>query len=309
MIKNKNKYNSKDINSVKSRLVELSGINMNYVEFLDIYVNETETVHITIIDDFTVEDKLDVVFIHGLTGTSLYYYKCFVQLSKYMRIIALDLPGMGLSNRAFINYKKYNFEEAETFFVSRVDLALSKIGVDKFHFISHSFGGYISCLYYIHHPEKVLSMILLSPVGITSCYVEWISTPLEDLYQRVMYMFKKPPTEGYKIVPFADKILDKMLAHKLKYIKCDEEKEVFKDIVNFICKSTTTSEYLIYHFFNGTIQSYKPIIYYYEFFEKVKIDFIYGDRDWNPVDHAEEVIDYNINILFIKLAKKGFTFR
>jgi hypothetical protein len=104
-----------------------------------------------------------------------------------------------------------------------------------------------------------------------------------------MYVFKKPPTEGFKIVPFADKLIEKMLAHKLKYIKCEEEKEVFKDVVNYIYKTETTSEFLIYHFFNGSIQAYKPIIYYYECFENIKIDFIYGDRDWNPIDHAEEV--------------------
>lgn len=286
----KQEYNSKDANSIKFKMMELSGIDMNYMEFYDIYVNELETVHVLIIDDYTIEDKIDTVFIHGLTGTSLYYYKCFKALSKYIRIIALDLPGMGLSNRVPIkDIEKYDFAKTENFFVTRVDIALNKLGIDKFHFITHSFGGYVSCLYTIYHPERVISLQLLSPVGITSIYHEWISTPMEDFFQKVFYAIRKPPSEGYKMIPFAEKILEKMLAHKLKYISSEEERKVFKDMISCVYNQNSTSEYLIYHFFNGSIQAYKPVIYYYELLEKVKIDFIYGDRDWNPLDHAEEV--------------------
>ncbi len=34
--------------------------------------------------------------IHGLTGTSMYYYKIFKELSKKFRLICFDLPGMGI---------------------------------------------------------------------------------------------------------------------------------------------------------------------------------------------------------------------
>lgn len=278
------------LDKLKFRLMELTGINPDYIDFYNIYVNEEDSVHVLIIDDYSVEEKPDFVFIHGLTGTSLQFFKLFKPLSLKMRIIAIDLPGMGLSNRADVNANNYDYEKAEDYFLSRLDIAFDKLGVKDFHFLSHSFGGYISCLYTMNNPSRVKSLILLSPVGISSHFIEYASTNVEDMFQRIMYNLKKPPTFGYQMIGmFAKSFFEKILSNKLKKLDTQEENDVFASLMQGVFKLKATSENLIYKFFNGNIQAYKPVCFYYESFEKIKIDFIYGDSDWNPIEHAEEL--------------------
>ena len=284
-------YDKNDPFSLKSALLNIVGINLKYIDFMEIYVNNEETIHICVIDEFENgnEVKPDLVFVHGLTGTSIFFYKCFKSLSKYARIIALDLPGMGFSNRVKINTDKFSFEEAQNFFLDRINIALEKINVEKFHFISHSFGGYMSSLYSIKFPQKVLSLTLLSPIGITSSYIEYFSTPTEEFMQKMMYMLNLTPTEGFKSIPFFYKIMDNLLNHKLRHLGNKEEQNIFKEIIHYIYSKESTSEYFIFKFFNVSIQPFKPIIYFYEVLKDIKIDFIYGDNDWNPIDHSEDV--------------------
>lgn len=282
--------NNEKLNRLKLKLMEFTDIKSEYIDSYNIFLNNSDSIHVMIIDDYTIKNKPDVVFVHGLTGSSMQYFKCWKDLSKHMRIIALDLPGMGLSNRPYINPNEYDFNKTEDYFIERIDKALTILGIKRFHFISHSFGGYISCLYTMRFKDKVLSLILLSPVGISSHFVEIGTTNIEDLFQRVLYNLKKPPSYGYKIIgTFAKSFFERILTNKLKNFKNKDEGEVFSDLMQEIFHLGTSSENLIYKFFNGHIQAYKPICFYYETLENIKIDFIYGDADWNPIEHAEEL--------------------
>ena len=88
-------YDKEEEVTLKEKLINFSGVPHKYVDFAEIYVNNDEYVHVTLIDDKTVSDKKDLVLIHGLAGSALVYFKIFKEYSKIYRIIGIDLPGMG----------------------------------------------------------------------------------------------------------------------------------------------------------------------------------------------------------------------
>lgn len=73
-----------------------------YTSFFEITTNENISLHVTIVDDPTINkindkiiEKQNLVMLHGLSSSGLFFYKLFKDLSKYFTIYAIDLPGMG----------------------------------------------------------------------------------------------------------------------------------------------------------------------------------------------------------------------
>ena len=103
-------------------------------------------------------DRPVLLLIHGL-GCSLKYWACLFaaqELSPY-RIIALDLPGFGLSEKpdAF----DYRFEsQAELIF----DL-LDALRIEKCSLIGHSMGGAIAIIMALQRPERLRQLIAIEP--------------------------------------------------------------------------------------------------------------------------------------------------
>ncbi len=54
----------------------------------------------------------------------------------------------------------------------------------------------------------------------------------------------------------------------------------------------TTSEHAIFSFFNKHLQAFQPITAFSDYLKSKKILIIYGEEDWSPISHAEEVINY-----------------
>jgi len=54
-------------------------------------------------------------------------------------------------------------------------------------------------------------------------------------------------------------------------------------------RNHSTSENAIYNFFDKNLRAYKPITYSYELLKDTKILFLYGDRDWCPIKHAQDL--------------------
>ncbi len=166
---------------------------------------------------------------------------------------------------------------------------IDNLGINRVNFVSHSFGGYITGLFAINYPHLIDSIILISPVGVTSCYSEIISSKSEDRIQKLMYLIGYPPSKAFKIIPFSGGILEKMICNNIKKLDSEDDKQLIRSTIKYILNLPATTEHLIFNLFNWKLQPFKPLIYYYEILEKLKIDFIYGDSDWNPYEHAEDV--------------------
>lgn len=130
-----------------------------------------------------------VLCIHGVPTSSFLYRKVLTSLSKKgYKGVAIDLPGLGLSERP------RDFDYSFSGFADFLYKAIKALKLKKFHLVVHDVGGPIGFALAARHPEKILSLTVLN---------SWID----------VVNFKKPAV----MRPFEKKILGeaelKMITH------------------------------------------------------------------------------------------------
>jgi len=241
---------------------------------------------VTIVDDPNFLNKDTLVLLHGLTGSSIVFYKMFQKLSTTYKVIGIDLPGMGCSSRNEIKYT--DFQSTADYFTDRIKYTLEYLNVDKFTLCGHSFGGYISGLFTIKYPDIVNKLMFLSPVGISSEITHISTNPLEDIVHKVFYNIRGPPTIGYKCFGF----FSNLCFHFLMDTKCKKmtgkgEADLFKNFMSCLFRNTCVSEKAVFVFFDIHCRAYNPLINNYKKLQDKPMIFFYGDNDWSPVSHAQ----------------------
>lgn len=102
-----------------------------------------------------------LILVHTIGQSYYTWRKLFYRLSENYRVIALDLPGHGYSDRPYTF--GYTIEEYGEMLCRFMDA----LGIESAHFLAFSMG----CAYVTHlaltHPERVGRMVLLSPGGVT----------------------------------------------------------------------------------------------------------------------------------------------
>jgi pimeloyl-ACP methyl ester carboxylesterase len=98
-----------------------------------------------------------VVCIHGLGGTKASFMTTVAALSEGHRVIALDLPGFGDSDKPLD--APYN----APFFALAVSSLLDEMEIDKAHLVGNSMGGRVAIETGLLHSERVGSISLLCP--------------------------------------------------------------------------------------------------------------------------------------------------
>lgn len=90
-------HDKEEEKQIKEKLMSRSGIPLEYITFENVYFNgnSEDYVHLMLIDDKTIPFKKDLIFLHGIAGSSLFYHGILRVLSRKFRIFALDIPGMG----------------------------------------------------------------------------------------------------------------------------------------------------------------------------------------------------------------------
>ncbi|MBK5111486.1 MAG: alpha/beta fold hydrolase [Thermoleophilia bacterium] len=98
-----------------------------------------------------------VVCIPGLGGTKASFMTTVAALSDERRVIALDLPGFGDSD------KPLDAAYDAPFFAGAVTSLLDEMEIDSAHLIGNSMGGRVAIETGLLHSERVDSMVLLCP--------------------------------------------------------------------------------------------------------------------------------------------------
>jgi len=80
------------------------------------------------------------------------------ELSKKYRVIMMDQPGFGKSDRAL-----YEGERIGAFAARALSKLLKHLGIDKAHLIGNSMGGHVSMKFAIDYPERTGKLILMAP--------------------------------------------------------------------------------------------------------------------------------------------------
>ncbi len=96
----------------------------------------------------------DLVMVHGLaTNMAFWYFKYAVPLSQRFRVTIYDLRGHGRSEMPGSGY---------TPAILGQDLAalMDHLGIEKAHFLAHSFGGVVTLNFACDQPERVRSLVL-----------------------------------------------------------------------------------------------------------------------------------------------------
>ncbi len=103
-----------------------------------------------------------IVMLHGITADKDNWVRFARYIPKEYRIIAVDLPGHGDNVRDF--QTTYTIEYITEGFADTV----KALGLDRFHLVGNSMGGYVSTIYSSDNPGKVLSLCLIDPAGAKS---------------------------------------------------------------------------------------------------------------------------------------------
>jgi pimeloyl-ACP methyl ester carboxylesterase len=95
-----------------------------------------------------------LVFVHGWTCNLGFWSRQVPAFTNRTRVIAIDLPGHGQSDKPQINYTMDLFARA-------VDAVLTDSGVDRAVLVGHSLGTPVIREFYRKYPKKTLGLVIV----------------------------------------------------------------------------------------------------------------------------------------------------
>lgn len=119
-------------------------------------------------DEFTIR-YLDggrgetVLLLHGFGADKDNWNRMARHLTHKFRVVAIDLPGFGMSSRP--EAASYTIPDQ----AARLDRIAAAIGLDSFHLAGNSMGGAIAGRYAAEFPDKVRTLALLNTGGLANC--------------------------------------------------------------------------------------------------------------------------------------------
>lgn len=103
-----------------------------------------------------------VMLLPGLGASAGSYPGLIANLSRTCRVIALDLPGTGLSDPIqFAGHPRAAWTEL-------IREVADQLGLATFHLCGHSLGGLAAGAFAVDSPQRVSSLVLLAPVGLAA---------------------------------------------------------------------------------------------------------------------------------------------
>ncbi len=132
-----------------------------------------------------------VVLVHGEMGSMHVWNEWINTLSQNFRVIALDLPGSGLTSapHCVSDPEETCPENLSSNYLSHtLEYFIEDLNIRKFSLVGSSYSGYLAAQYAAHqHPEKLEKLILMTPMGFQQ-EVPWIlnymTVPGMDVFNR-----------------------------------------------------------------------------------------------------------------------------
>lgn len=122
----------------------------------DVKKVKVRNINVAVVDEG--EGETTLLLVHGLGSYAKGWKKNIPELSQRFRVIAVDLPGYGKSDKEAYQYSL-------SFYADVLKELLDNMGVEKVVMVGHSMGGQISMITALNHPEKVEKLVLISPAG------------------------------------------------------------------------------------------------------------------------------------------------
>lgn len=99
-----------------------------------------------------------LLLIHGLGSSAKGWIKNIAPLAEDYRVLAVDLPGYGRSDKGYYDYSM-------SFYVTLLKEFLNGLNIKQAVFIGHSMGGQIAISAALQEPQLVSALVLISPAG------------------------------------------------------------------------------------------------------------------------------------------------
>lgn len=140
-----------------------------------------------------------LVLVHGWSGDASIWRFQIPELAKHTRVIAIDLPGHGASDKPETRYTM-------DFFAGAVEAVMYDLGVDRAVLVGHSMGTPIIRQFYRHYPDKTLALIAVDGSlqnlysGMLDPVIAQLKTPAyKDVASKfIASMFTNPGTEALR---------------------------------------------------------------------------------------------------------------
>lgn len=141
---------------------------------MDFQFTEVNGLHVRYVD---AGSGMPLLLIHGLGGAIESWINNIDALAKDMRVIALDLPGFGYSDKPKMSYTIKFYVDFVARFIKKLDIAPAAI-------VGSSLGGHVACELAITRPELVSRLVVISPPG--ALPRSFTGTPALKKYVRVL---------------------------------------------------------------------------------------------------------------------------
>lgn len=147
-----------------------------------------------------------ILFIHGNFASWRWFKPTMDIMPKDFRMIALDLPNFGRSDRV----DKVSIEEYSEYVANFIE----KLDLKEVYVVAHSLGGAVAQKLVIDHPEKLRKVILIDPAPPSGLVTAPEVYAVLDLYKSNANLLKKAlinvmPTR--KVDNFTEKVVDDSL--------------------------------------------------------------------------------------------------
>lgn len=145
-------------------------------------------------------DAPAVVLLHGF-GSSLQTWDAWLApLAERHRVIALDLPGAGLTGPD----PTRDYSDPRS--VAILAALLDTLGIRRATFVGNSLGGRLAWRFAAAHPERTDRLVLVSPDGFASEGFEYGVAPAVPLYAEAMRVVLPKPLVRASLAPaYADR--------------------------------------------------------------------------------------------------------
>ena len=100
-----------------------------------------------------------ILFLHGVGSDLSQWDRNYPDLAKKYRVLGIDLPGFGKSDKPRIEYTL-------DFYCAVIETLLTRQNIKKVTLVGHSFGGHLAVYFSLHRAEKVNNLIIVDGAGI-----------------------------------------------------------------------------------------------------------------------------------------------
>lgn len=153
-----------------------------------------------------------LLLLHGMFGDYLDWEPVLEPLSKRHRVIAVDLPGFG-------NSDKPRQEYTSDFFVATLHDLLGQLQTERATLVGNSFGGEIAVFYALRYPQEVERLILVSSGGFSKLTEPGRQLTLPRLDEAAIAAFTPEIQE-----PMFARIFAKSSEQQRRYVQKQNEK-------------------------------------------------------------------------------------